>query len=130
MPLQLKWQYLQRTIPQVGALMGPIEKTLREKSLPTLAGGEETDTDFRKILGHSANHGGLGILYPWLSAESAYNTYKANSGELVGSLLGGIDLNYVRHRECVRKESAGVRKEQKHVEMVGMDRRKELAGGQ
>ena len=47
MSLQLKWQYLQRTVPGVGTLMGPIEEALREKLFPSLFGGEEITADFR-----------------------------------------------------------------------------------
>ena len=86
MPLQLDWNYLQRNVPIVGTLMSPIEEALRETFFPALFGGEEIDTDFSKILGHSVNRGGLFILGSWLSAESAYNTSKAASGELLGSL--------------------------------------------
>ena len=57
-----------------------IEEALREKFFPALFGGEEINADFRKILGHSVKHGGLGIPDPRLSAESAYNTSKADSG--------------------------------------------------
>ena len=52
-------------------MMGPIEEALREKFPPSLFGGEEIDTDFRKILGHIVKHGGLVIPDPRLSAESA-----------------------------------------------------------
>ena len=41
MLLQSEWQYLQRTVPGVGTLMGPIEEALREKVPPLLFGGEE-----------------------------------------------------------------------------------------
>ena len=85
--------------------MGPIEKALREKSPPSLFGGEEITADFRKILGHSVKNGGLGIPDPRLSADSAYNTFKASSRDLVDSLLGGSVLNYVGNRVCVRKAS-------------------------
>ena len=78
--------------------MGPIEEALREKFFPSLFGGEEIDADFRKILGHCVKHGGLGIPDTQQSAESAYNTSKAASRELVDSLLGGSVLNYVGHR--------------------------------
>ena len=37
--LQSEWQYLQRTVPGVGTLMGPIEEALREKISPSLFGG-------------------------------------------------------------------------------------------
>ena len=40
MSMQLEWQYLQRTVPGVGTLMGPIEEALREKFFPlTIQGG-------------------------------------------------------------------------------------------
>ena len=62
--MQLWGHYLQRTIPRVGTLMGPIKDTLREKFFPALFGGEEITANFRKILGHSIKHGGLGIPDP------------------------------------------------------------------
>ena len=63
--------------------MGPIEEALREKLFPALFRGEEITANFRQILGHSVKHFGLVIPDPWFSAESAYNTSKADSGELV-----------------------------------------------
>ena len=57
MLLQLECQYLQRTVPGVGTLIGPIEEALREKFFLVLFGGEEINTNFRKILGLSVkNH--------------------------------------------------------------------------
>ena len=52
-PLQLQWQYLKRTVPGVGTLMGPIEEALREKLFPALFRGEEINANFSKILGHN-----------------------------------------------------------------------------
>ena len=78
--------------------MGPVEESLREKLFPLLFGGEEINADFRRILGHSVKHGGLGIPYPRSSTESAYNNSKSASRDLVDSLLGGSVLNYVGHR--------------------------------
>ena len=91
--MQLEWKYLQRTVPRVGTLIGPIEEALREKFFPALFGGEDINADFRQILGHSVKNGGLGIPDPWFSAEIAYNTSKASSRELVDSLLGGTAVN-------------------------------------
>ena len=48
-------------------MMGTIEEALREKFIPALFRGEEINTDFWKILGHSVKHGGLGIPDPQLS---------------------------------------------------------------
>ena len=44
--------------------MGPIEEAIREKFFPALFGGEDINTDFRKIPGHSVNSGGLVIPFP------------------------------------------------------------------
>ena len=117
--MKLEWKYLQRNVPGVGTLMGPIEEAIREKFFPALFWGEEINTNFWKILGHSVKHGGLGIPDPWLSAESAYNTSKSVSGYLVYSLLGGSVLNYVGHRACVHKASLAARSAKIHIDLGG-----------
>ena len=65
-----------------------------------------------------------------MSADIAYNTFKAASAELVDSLLGGSDINYVRHRACIRMASLAARREKMHVELGELYRKKEPAGGQ
>ena len=110
--------------------MGPIEEALREKFFPAQSRGEEINADLRKILGHSVNDGGLRIPDPWLSAESAYNTSKAASGELVDSLLGDSTLNYIGHRACVRKAIQSTRQTKMSVELAEVFRSQEQAGGQ
>ena len=65
-----------------------------------------------------------------MSADSAYNTSKAASGELLDSLLGGYALNYVGHRAWVCKASLVARLAKMHVKLGELDRRKELAGFQ
>ena len=64
MSLKLECQYLQRTVPGVGTLMGTIEEALREKKFSALFRGDEINLEFWKILGHSVKHGGLDILDP------------------------------------------------------------------
>ena len=110
--------------------MGHIEEALREKFFPSLFGGEEITADFRQILGHSVKHGGLGIPDPRMSADSAYNTSKVASRELVDSLLGGSVLNYVGHRACIRKASQTARKTNMYVELGEFFSRQELSGSQ
>ena len=78
--MQREWQYLKKTVPVVGTLMGTIEEAPREKFFPALFGREEINANFRKTLNHSVKHGGLGIPDHRLSTESAYNTFKAASG--------------------------------------------------
>ena len=62
--------------------------------------------------------------------ESAYNTSKAASGELVDSLLGGYALNYVGHRAYVRKASLAARHSKMHINIGELDRKKDMTGGQ
>ena len=71
MSLQLKWQYLQRTVPAVGTLMSPIEDSLREEFFDDFSGGEEVSTNLKEILVHSVKPGGIGILNSQLSANHA-----------------------------------------------------------
>ena len=52
MSLQSEWQYLQRNVPGVGTLMGPIEEALREKFFPSLFGGEEVDAALKPLRDH------------------------------------------------------------------------------
>ena len=86
--------------------MGTIDDALREAFLTALSGREEISADLRKILGHSVKRGGLGIPYPWLSAECVYNTSKEASDVLIRLLLGGTDLNYIAHNGCACTASA------------------------
>ena len=55
MLLQIKWQYLQRNVPGVGTIMGPIDIALREAFFPAIFGGEEVSANLIEILGHSKN---------------------------------------------------------------------------
>ena len=109
--------------------MGPIEKAIREKFFTVLFGGEGYQCLLSSHNGSSVKHGGLGITEPRLSAEIVYNTSKAASRELVDSLLGGSALNYIVHRECIRRASAGESRERRHVEMAELARKKGIAGG-
>ena len=127
MSLQLEWQYVKRTVPGVGSLMGPIEDSLREAFFPALFGVEEVSVDLIKILGHSVKRGGLGILEPRLLAKRAYNISKASSEVLVGSCIVGTDLKYVEHKGCVRRAIADGKEQRKFLEKAVMTRHKKLA---
>ena len=62
-----------------------------------------------------------------MSAESAYNTSKTASRELLDSLLGGSVLNYVGHRACVRKASQSARLIKRIAELSDLFERQEQA---
>ena len=64
---------------------------------PAIFRGEEVGADLREIQGHSMKCGGLGIPDPWLTSDCVHNSSKASIEVLVGSILGGTDLNYIEH---------------------------------
>ena len=94
--------------------MGPIEESLRENPPPP------------RYLGGRRSIPTFGKSYPRLSEESAYNTSKAASRELVDYLLGGSALNCIGHRACERR----ARHAEMHVQLGELARQKELVGGQ
>ena len=100
------------------------KKTQRQKG-----GGGGVIADLREILGNSVKRRGLGILDPRLSVERVYNNSKASSEVLVGSHLGGTDLNYVVHKGCVLRASGDGRKQQELAEKALLARQKELVDG-
>ena len=93
---------------------------------PVLFGGEDINANFRQIIGHIIKHVRLNIPEPQLSAKSAYNTFNADSGELVEYLLGVSALNYIYHRACVRKSSLAARREKIHVKIGELSIQKDL----
>ena len=64
-----------------------------------------------------------------MSEESAYNTSKADSRELVDSLLGGSVLNYVSHRACVCMASQTAQLSKRSIELAEIFKRQDQAGG-
>ena len=70
---------MQRTVPVVVNLMGPIEETLIEALFPALFWGGEIDAEFWKILGYIVKPVVLGIPDPQSSTESVYSTSEADS---------------------------------------------------
>ena len=77
-----------------------------------------------KILGHSINHKDIGIPEPHKPEELCNGNSKDICEELVASLLGGTDLNYVGYRTCICRSSTGVWKERDQEEMAELVRYK------
>ena len=74
-------------------------------------------------------HRGLGIPNPRLLVERTYNTYKPSSEVLVGSIIGGTNLNYVAHKGCIFRASADGQKQREFLETEELMRRKDLVDG-
>ena len=61
--------------------------------------------ELRKVLGHGAKREGIGIPDPRKSAERVHATSVEVCNAHVASILGGADVNYIRHKYCVRGDS-------------------------
>ena len=110
MSLQLKWQYLQRTVPGVGALVDLIESALGKNFSQDLFVGEEVYENLQQMLIHRVNWVGVGIPDPKKLVEQDHATSEEVCKALVESLLGGANLNCIGHWSFVRKAIARARK--------------------
>ena len=62
--LQSKWSFFQRTIPDIQALLQPLEDAIRTKLIPAITGRPACSDMERLLLSLPARLGGLGILDP------------------------------------------------------------------
>ena len=83
------------TVPEVGAMIEPIGRALRETFLSDLFGGEEAKNDTQETLGHRMKSGGIRILEPRRSAKRGHGTSTEICIEMVLSLIKGVGLNCV-----------------------------------
>ena len=71
----------------------------------------------------------LGIPDPCLLEDHSYNTCNTSRKVLVGSLLGGFDLNHIEHKIFVCGSIVDARKQREFLEIDTLTRRKDLAEG-
>ena len=63
-----KWNFLQRTVPNIGHLFEPLENALRDRLLPTLTGHQLSPIE-RDVMSLPTRNGGLGIQNPTNTAD-------------------------------------------------------------
>ncbi|KAL7477235.1 hypothetical protein ACHAW6_003052 [Cyclotella cf. meneghiniana] len=105
--LSAEWQYICRTVPDVGPSLAPIENALRTKFLPAILGiNGPTDDELRTLLGNRVKTGGLAIRDPTLTATSLYSTSVESTNMLTGTFIRNKPINVKAHRTCVRATDA------------------------
>ena len=100
-------EVLAKNCPQSWNYDGSYQGVPKRDFLPRAIWGEEVDAEFRKILQRRFKCNGLSIPDPMFLLYGAYNTSKADCGELVVSFFGDTELSYVGHRESVRRAIFG-----------------------
>ncbi|KAL7478797.1 hypothetical protein ACHAW6_004593 [Cyclotella cf. meneghiniana] len=115
--LSAKWQYICRTIPDVGPSLAPVEQALRTKFLPAITGfTDPIDNKFRTLLGNGVKTSGLAIRDPTVAAASLYSTSAEATDMLAGTLIRNKPINIEAHRNCVRAAGAAHRKTRRNGE--------------
>ena len=59
-----KWQFIMRTVDNVGKLFQPIEDIITEKLIPALTDRSHCSIEERKLLSLPTRYGGLNIVNP------------------------------------------------------------------
>ena len=81
-----RWQYLQRTVPNISELFRPLESAIRNKLIPALIGRQISDTE-RRIFALPYRYGGLAIRNPVIMSEEEYGASKTITAELTKSIV-------------------------------------------
>eukprot|EP00956_Cyclotella_meneghiniana_P042116 scaffold248361_cov42-Cyclotella_meneghiniana.AAC.1 len=102
MSLQHEWQFVARTVPDIGHLFEPIERAIRKFFLPNLLGVDSIDANMRELLSFGVKQAGLGIRNPVESAEALYDTSKNACEKLVEAIVSGRELCLAEHKQRVR----------------------------
>ncbi|KAL7474446.1 hypothetical protein ACHAW6_000420 [Cyclotella cf. meneghiniana] len=105
--LSTKWQYICRTIPDIGPSLMPVEQVLRMKFLPEITGfTNPINNELRTLLGNRVKTGGLAIRDPTVMAASLYSTSVDATDMLAGTHTRNEPININAHRNCVRAAGA------------------------
>ena len=139
-----RWNYLMRTVPNIGHLFDPLEAVIKEKLIPTLAGGRGPrtthETRDKEIIALPPRLGGLGIPNPRRSADIEHQNSKKLTSMLTRLIVqqderGEMDLAEQRKisreiskaRETQQKQDSETIKTNMQREYPDMVRRMDMA---
>ena len=82
-----KWTYLERTIPNIGDLLKPVENAIRQRFLPSLTGQNAFNDADRDLMALPVRFGGLGIINPCRQSTTNNNASEKITAPLVALIL-------------------------------------------
>ena len=91
--LSSKWVYFARTIPDISALLKPLENAIRTRFLTFLTGQNALSDDMRTLLSLPVRLGGLGIINPFLTSDYHFSS----SVMITDPLVSLIRLQFFLH---------------------------------
>ncbi|KAL7474683.1 hypothetical protein ACHAW6_000653, partial [Cyclotella cf. meneghiniana] len=105
--LSAEWQYICRTVPEVGPCLATVENALHTKFIPAILDVDgPINNDLRTLLGNGVKTGRLAIRDPTLAAASLYSTSVEAPDMLTGTLIRNEPINVEAHRNSVRAAGA------------------------
>ena len=81
-----RWAFVQRTIPSISHLFGPLEECIRQKFIPAIIGRNVSDNE-RELLSLPVRLGGLGIVNPTETADREYQASRKITEDLANIIL-------------------------------------------
>ena len=82
-----KWTYLERTIPDIGDLLKPVENAIRQLFLPSLTGQNAFNDADRDLMALPVRLGGIGIIDPCRQSTANNNASEKITASLVALIL-------------------------------------------
>ena len=88
--ISCRWQYLQRTVPNIAEYFRPLEDAIRHQLIPALIGREVSDTE-RRIFALPYRYGGLAIRNPIATADEEFQASLLITAELTKAIVNQED---------------------------------------
>ena len=126
-----RWTYIQRTIPGISSLFGPLEEAIKEKLIPAIIGRHVNELE-REIFSLPVRMGGLNLRNPMETADAEFKT-SAFVTEGLAQVIKDQDMDFRNfdEEESIRRiKSEKVRKENELKEKYDnlMERMTDLKG--
>ena len=96
-----QWNYLLRTIPDVGHLMQPLERAIKDSFIPALMKGHQLSDSERAILALPPRMGGLGIINPVEMAATEHQNSIRLTAALTEKIVAQNAEEDIDHNELI-----------------------------
>ena len=115
--LQMEWQFVQRTIENIGGSFAPIEQAISKEFIPTLFDRTDfNDTDkqhLRNVFSLPVKEAGLAISNPTTTAETNFKSSTLITTHIVAALRGRTKFEHHKHVQISRQCRSELRQRKK-----------------
>jgi hypothetical protein len=119
--LQAEWQYLTRSVPDLGEVFRPVEVALAEAFLPGLFQAPPGDIPARELTALPVKWAGLSVPRPTQTADLCHQASCKCTEEVVRSLKEGRDLDVAGHMAAANESKERSRQASKDANSLTLD---------